>query len=69
MFELLKELIAINETKDVKYEYAIQGNYEGEWEDVHTVDTKDEALVSVKEYRDSEKGTQFRFIRRKESNK
>jgi len=68
MFELLKELIVINEAKEVKYEYVIQKYYEGEWEDVCTVDTKDEALVSVKECRINEKGTQFRFVRRKESN-
>lgn len=69
MSDFLKELLSINEAANsapMKYEWAIQGKYEGGWEDVNTVNTRKEALESIAKYRANEKGTEFRFVRRKE---
>lgn len=59
----------IHEATDKKnYEYEVQGNYEGEWECVDTVDDLGSARKSLKIYQENEKGTSFRIkkIRLKE---
>ena len=53
--------------KQNKYEYLFvtQGHY-GTWEDIDTNLTMREAKASLKAYRENEKATRFRLIKRRE---
>lgn len=45
----------------IKYEYDIEGYYYGSWEMVTCEETRKDALVQVRCYRENEPGTAFRI--------
>lgn len=53
----------IRKTRDV---WAIQGCYEGGWEDVTEEITRKEALTNLKLYREADPKIQFRLVKRRE---
>lgn len=52
-------------TRKTSDEYEIQGNYAHGWEEVTSEDTRKEARERLKEYRENERGTAFRIVKRR----
>lgn len=46
-----------------KYEYEIQGNYGYGYETVTTEETRKEAFLRLKEYRENEPGVAFKLVK------
>lgn len=46
-------------------EYTVQGFYNGVWEDVTSEETYSELKARLKEYRENERGTAFRWTKRR----
>jgi len=46
--------------------FTVQGHYAHGWEDVSAYATRAEARQGLKEYRENERGTAFRLIKRRE---
>lgn len=55
--------ITEDDSSSSEYEWEVQGNYEGEWEAVTTETNRKDAVSSLKDYRENEKGTSFRIRR------
>ena len=45
------------------FEYEVQGFYSGQWEMVYASEHKNDALDCLKEYRENERGIQFKLVR------
>jgi DNA polymerase IIIc chi subunit len=46
-------------------EFEIQGLYSGQWESVTSEDSRKEARERLKEYRENERGTAFRLVKKR----